>query len=165
MRMRKILLMLLLLLILFGILSLIFPIFMTPSFAEETSTETVLFVTATQLYGRYTPSKTGIIEAVFDRGMPVRATGRWSKDWKWVEVYGGECDIVWCKAEYLTEILEPITVHNESEKKIKIRKHPGNGRVVGYVKPDQTLTITQVVLGWGKTRKGWIDLVFFSEVK
>lgn len=126
---------------------------------------TVLYVLANQLNGRYAPRKTGIIEALFDKGAPVKATGRWSKDMLWIEVYGGECGTVWCKAEYLSEITDPIIMENSSNGRIKIRSKPGkNGRIVGYVKRDQKITVNQIVLGWGRTKKGWIDLLYFSEV-
>ena len=127
---------------------------------------TVLYVTASQLYGRYTPKKNGIIEALFDKGDKVIATGEWSKDMLWVEVYGGECGTVWCKAEYLSEINEPVTMENTFGYKIKVRSKPGkSGKVKGYVKGYQKITVTQIVLGWGRTKKGWVDLSYFGYVR
>ena len=54
---------------------------------------------------------------------------------------------------------------NENRSSIKIRKRPVNGTVIGYLKPGKTLTITQVVLGWGKCKYGWVDLGYLVEIE
>ena len=54
---------------------------------------------------------------------------------------------------------------NEEYKKIKIRSHPVNGKIRGYLKRGKTAEITQTVLGWGRCSKGWIDLNYVTEVE
>lgn len=122
-----------------------------------------LYVTATKLNGRYKPSKRTAIEACFDYGDALKPTGNWSKDYKWVEVYGGESGSVWCSIQYVTEITEPKTYINPDRTKIKIRKSPVKGTVVAYLKYNRKVEITQVVQGWGKCNKGWIDLSYLEE--
>lgn len=115
-------------------------------------------MTANLLNGRAKPSKRAKIEARFDRGDEVIATGQWSDDRKWVEVYGGETGVVWCDARYLTETVDEIVVCNLGYNKIKIRKRPIDGRVTGYLYKGRELHIDRIVLGWGHCKKGWIDL-------
>lgn len=116
------------------------------------------------LNGRAWPRKTASIEAHYADGEWVDATGKWSDDHKWIEVVGGESGTVWCSMAYLTERPHSFKVLNEHKTGVKIRKTPVNGTVVGYLKPGKTLTITQVVLGWGKCKSGWIDLQYLVEV-
>lgn len=93
----------------------------------------------------------------------LEATGEWSDDHKWVQVRGGEIGLVWCCADYVTERTDAFRVTNESKRKIKIRSKPVNGKVTGYLKPGRSLTISRVVLGWGKCKSGWIDLEYLIE--
>lgn len=125
----------------------------------------LLRVTATQLNGRARPSTKSKVEAFWDYWDYVEATGKWSNDKEWIEVKGGECGTVWCSAKYLTEISDPIKAKNTDYKSIKIRSRPENGKVIGYLKKNKTVTITQVVLGWGKCRKGWIDMNLLTEIE
>lgn len=126
-------------------------------YAEEHA-GAVLYVTANRLNGRSAPRKTGFVECIFDYGDSLVATGKWSLDHKWVEVYGGEMDKVWVDIRYVTEIKENITVRNLHPNKFRIRSKPFDGKVRGYLKKNGTLVISQVVLGWGKCSKGWVDL-------
>jgi hypothetical protein len=133
--------------------------------AEDNELEPVaVYVLASQLNGRYSPRKTGIVEALFDRGDALIATGKWSKDHKWIEVVGGECGTVWVDYRYVTERLDPY-VAVTYYKRTKIRNRPFNGKVVGYLKEDKKILIDQVVLGWGHCSKGWIDLEFLTELE
>lgn len=124
---------------------------------------TYVYVTATQLNGRARPSRHGMLESLHDYGDMLEATGRWSADYKWIEVVGGEVPTVWVSAEYVTETLEPMLFVNEDYKKIKIRKHPVNGRITGYLKKGKTIEIDRILLGWGHCSKGWIDLSLLAE--
>ena len=122
-----------------------------------------LKVTATQLNGRARPSKKAKVEAFWDYWDTVEATGEWSYDREWIEIKGGEGGTVWCNIRYLTEIFEPVKMKNADYPSIKIRKKPEKGGVVGYLKKNRTVEITQVVLGWGKCKKGWIDMSLLTE--
>ncbi len=125
--------------------------------------ETVkLFVTASQLNGRARPSKKATVEASFFKGDELKALG-WSRDQKWVEVEGGETGTVWVWWEYVDEQEEDISVWwNGYGSRVRIRKTP-EGRVCGYLKKDAEIEITQVVLGWGKSNRGWIDLSYLTK--
>lgn len=85
-------------------------------------------------------------------------TGQWSDDRKWVEIYGGETGVVWCDARYLTETYNDTIAYNREYNKIKIRKTPIDGRVTGYLYKGKELKIDRIVLGWGHSRRGWIDM-------
>ena len=124
-----------------------------------------LQVTASVLNGRAWPRKSAKVEAFWDDGDWVESTGKWSNDHQWVEIYGGEDGTVWCSIRYLTERPMPFKVQNEGRKSVKIRKTPVDGKVVGYLKSGQTTTITQVVLGWGKCKSGWIDIGYLVELE
>lgn len=124
--------------------------------AEEEDPATV-YVTAGRLNGRSMPRKKAFIEALFDHGDKLTATGKWSRDHKWIEVEGGEGGTVWVDIRYVSEIKQPVVVMTDVTK-VKIRKTPFNGRVTGYLKNGKELEIDQIVLGWGHCSKGWIDL-------
>lgn len=129
-------------------------------FGEETIRMTVI---ASQLNGRAWPTTKSRQEAFFDYGDMVEATGKWSEDKKWVEIKGGEGGTVWCMAKYLTERTDSFVASNEGRKAVKIRKSPVDGKVVGYLKGGKTVKISQVILGWGKCKTGWIDLSYLCE--
>lgn len=121
-------------------------------------------VTATLLNGRMTPSRKGAKTAFFDKGDVIELTGRWSDDHEWVEVIAGEAGNCWVSKEYITEEEESYTVYNRDYNKIKIRKKPSDkGKVVGYLKKNKKVEITQVLLGWGKCHLGWIDLYYVEK--
>lgn len=141
-------------------------VFTSVSIAEdaEVSEPVEMIVIASQLNGRAYPTKKSSKEAFFDYGDVVNATGKWSEDHKWIEIMAGEGGTVWCKAEYLTERTDSFIASNEGRKAVRIRKSPVDGRVTGYLKAGKTTKITQVILGWGKCSKGWIDLGYLCEV-
>lgn len=114
------------------------------------------------LNGRSAPRKTASIESRFDYGDTLEETGRWSKDHQWVEVVGGETGAVWVHISYVSE-RSHFKMTNEKHKLVKIRKWPVTGRVIGYVRKGQTVEIEQCILGWGRTKKGWIDLGYLIE--
>lgn len=132
----------------------LFCLIFVQAFAEETA----FYVTANLLNGRLLPNRHASIEAFFDHGDCLEGTGNWSKDHLWVEVVAGENGVAWCDIRYLTERTDSFKVRNYGRKPVKIRSHPVNGRIVGYLKPNKTLTISRVVLGWGRCKSGWIDL-------
>ena len=126
---------------------------------EQTDEYVVHYVTANILNGREKPTKNSYKEAFFDQGDAVKATGKWSRDRKWIEIVAGETGTVWCDARYLSEYWDnDIVVVNKLYKKVKIRKRPVDGGVVAYLKQEHELMIDRVVLGWGHSKKGWIDM-------
>ena len=134
------------------------------AFAEEEEEEPVyLYVMAKSLNGRIRPGKRYQTIVEFEMDTPLVPTGRWSKDHMWVEVVSAENDYVWCNVNYLTERREVIHVYSLNSGRIKIRKAPGHGRVTGYAREGEVLEITQVVMGYGKCSKGWVDLSYFIE--
>lgn len=139
----------------------------TVSLAEDNTNMRDHFVTVTArlLNGRLRPSKGAMRTAFFDRGDVLELTGYWSEDHDWVEVYAGEAGACWVARQYVTERTESFTVINENYDKVKIRKKPSDkSRVSGYLRQGRELEITQVILGWGKCKKGWIDLYYVEEV-
>ena len=124
----------------------------------------IAIVTAKLLNGRLNPSKGSMRTAFFDKGDEIELTGWWSDDLNWVEVYAGEAGACWVARQYVTERTEPFMVVNNDYQKVKIRRKPGEkGRVTGYLRKGREIEITQVLLGWGKCRLGWIDLYYVQE--
>ncbi|MBO6270839.1 MAG: SH3 domain-containing protein [Clostridium sp.] len=132
------------------------------AFGEDSVKMTVI---ASQLNGRAFPTTKSRQEALFDYGDVVNSTGKWSDDHKWIEIKGGEGGTVWCMAKYLTERMDCFTASNEGRRAVKIRKTPVDGKVIGYLKEGKTVEISQVILGWGKCKSGWIDLGYLCEVE
>lgn len=122
-----------------------------------------MYVTASSLNGRTRPSKKAPAEALWEEGDELRSTGKWSRNYEWVEVEGGEVSKVWCYYCYLTEELTPYIAVNEDYASVKIRSKPCKGKLRGYLKKGESIEITQVVLGWGKCDRGWIDLGYLKE--
>ena len=121
-------------------------------------------VTAKLLNGRLNPSKDAMVTAFFDRGDSIELTGWWSDDHNWVEVYAGEAGACWVARQYVTERTDSFIVINTEYDKVKIRKKPSDkGRVSGYLRRGREIEITQVVLGWGKCKLGWVDLYYVQE--
>ena len=121
-------------------------------------------VTAKLLNGRLGPSKGAMKTAFFDRGDAIELTGYWSDDHEWVEVYAGEAGACWVARKYVTEKTEPFYVINRDYSKVMIRKKPSDkSRVTGYLRQGREVEITQVLLGWGRCRQGWIDLYYVQE--
>lgn len=131
--------------------------------AEEKEEPTPLYVMTKSLNGRIRPGKKYQTVCEFELGTPLTPTGRMSEDHMWVEVVSAENDYVWCCVDYLTERKDVFHVYSLGEQPIKIRKRPGAGKVTGYAKCEQVLEITQVVMGYGRCSKGWVDLSYFIE--
>ena len=133
-----------------------------PLFASSEEVETTpMYVTASLLNGRASPSKKATVEARFDNGDEVTALW-WSGNHNWVEVVGGETGTVWVWWEYLTERTDEFVVWNDYGTKVKIRNRP-YGTVIGYLKKDGELWIDQVIFGWGHSNRGWVDLRYLTE--
>ena len=124
---------------------------------------TNMYVTASILNGRASPSKKATKEARFDNGDRVQTTGEWSSDYHWIEIIGGETGTVWCDIRYLTERKGVFMVRNNHKTPVKIRKFPVKGKITGYLKKGKSIVIDQVVLGWGHCEMGWIDLFYVDE--
>lgn len=65
-----------------------------------------------------------------------------------------------CKDCQRREVIHVYTLWDEG---IKIRSKPGEGKVTGIARKNQVLEITQVVMGYGRCDKGWVDLEYFIE--
>ena len=123
-----------------------------------------VIVTAKLLNGRMSPSKGAMKTAFFDRGDTIELTGYWSDDHEWVEVYAGEAGACWVAKQYVTERTGSFTVVNNDYNKIKIRKKPTEkSKTTGYLRQGKEIEITQVILGWGRCKLGWIDLYYVQE--
>ena len=116
------------------------------------------------LNGRAAPRKIASIEARFDYGDIITLTGEWSDDHKWVEAIGGETGTVWVSIRYISE-RKHFTAQNLYYKEVKVRDWPVKGKVHHIIKKGQTVEIEQVILGWGKTKWGWVDLYYLEEVQ
>ena len=149
-----------------GLIFLAVLLMMNVSMAEEHGTEEIpVYVTADLLNLRSMPSRRGIILADREHSESMIATGRWSRDKKWIEVLDPEFGYVWCAYNYVTERKTAFTVETLWDTPIRIRKSAFNGRVTGYLRKGQTIRITQSVLGWGKCNAGWIDLEYCIEIE
>lgn len=123
-----------------------------------------VIVTAKLLNGRMNPSKGAMKTAFFDRGDTIELTGYWSDDHEWVEVYAGESGACWVAKQYVTERTGSFTVVNNDYNKVKIRKKPTEkSKTTGYLRQGKEIEITQVILGWGRCKLGWIDLYYVQE--
>lgn len=134
-----------------------------PTLMQADDSQNPVYVTANRLNGREFPRKTATKVAMWEKNDDLQPTGEWSKTYKWIEVYGGECEKAWVDIRYVSERTEEFVVINLWHNKVKIRKDPVNGKVVGYLRKNKELWIDQVVLGWGHCSKGWIDLSLVYE--
>lgn len=124
-----------------------------------------LTVIGSDLNCRMAANKQSVIMTELEKGQEILSTGRWSKDYKWVEIDHPECGRLWCSYKYLAERTDSFEIETLCDEPIKIRKHPYNGRVTGYLRKGRTVTITQTLLGWGKCSVGWIDLSYCLEIE
>lgn len=138
-------------------------IMVVPAYSEEVEERISLIVTGSNLNCRMSANKHSYIVTELEKGQEIPSTGRWSKNYRWVEIDHPEYGRLWCSYEFLTERAEPFSVETLWDEPIKIRKQPVNGRVSGYLRKGRTIEITQVILGWGKCAKGWIDLEYCIE--
>jgi len=130
---------------------------------NQTNDYIPVIVQASLLNGRISPSKKSDAIAFFDRNDVLQATGEWSEDHHWIEIVGGETGCVWVYADYVNEIDYSFLVWNVDYNKVKIRSRPIDGKIVGYLKRDRSIEITQVLMGWGRCSKGWINLDLVEE--
>jgi len=147
------------------IVGIIILILLVPGcFAEEEDEEIrQLYVISDGLNGRIRPGKKHQKVASFDMWTILTPTGRVSQDQMWIEIKTAEGDLVWCNVNYLSERREVIHVYTLWEDGIKIRQNRGSGRVTGKAMQNEILEITQVVMGYGKCSRGWVDLSYFIE--
>ena len=146
-----------------ALILLIMSILLTSTRAEAPDEHTLTLTVQTRLLnGRSAPRKTASIEARFDYGDTLTETGEWSENYQWVEVEGGETGTVWVHINYVSE-RRHYFVTNEKHKTVKVRKWPVVGKITHYIKKGQVVDIEQCVLGWGKTKWGWVDLDYFVE--
>ena len=112
------------------------------------------------LNGRAQPDKHASVEARFDNGAQVESV---STSGDWVEVVGGETGTVWCKAEYLSSFASGCVLYrNTSGGRVFVRSEPC-GAKTGRVGADKTVSVRNIVNGWGYIGTGWVDLSYFSK--
>ena len=142
------------------VLELILILLLVLFVAYDVYAENQLFVTASSLNGRAAPNKTSRIEAIFERGDQLEATGRVSGSW--IEVYGGETGTVWCSADYLSEAAGSRMYTNTSGGRVRIRKSP-DGSAIGWISAGKTVEVIRISNGWGYIPStGWVKLCYFS---
>lgn len=110
------------------------------------------------LNGRSRPSTSSQVEMRIPPGEAVEAV---SYSNGWVEIVGGETGTVWCKAEYLSSTLEPVSFRNTSGGRVFLRDCIG-GVKKGSVRANKTIVVIRQVFGWGYTGSGWVDLSYFT---
>lgn len=84
-----------------------------------------------------------------------------STNGNWIEVVGGETGTSYVDSRYVSETFEPYSATNNSGGRVKIRESI-DGKVVGYVKAEKTVTISRTINGWGYIGKGWVLLSCFD---
>lgn len=82
---------------------------------------------------------------------------------EWVEVVGGESGTSFCKAAYLNSMKNPTFYTNTSGGRVRVRKSPGDGQGVGWISAGDMIKVTKVIMGWGCTNAGWVDLCYFTQ--
>lgn len=132
------------------------------AFGEEPEEDYgLLYVMCKDFQGRIRPGKKFEALVSFDMWTPLKPTGRMSDDCLWVEVKTAESELVWCNINYLTETRDLLRVYTLWDEGVKIRSKPGGGKVTGTARKEQVLDITQVVMGYGRCSKGWVDMEYF----
>jgi hypothetical protein len=131
-------------------------------FVSSACAETVYVCVSEDSYlnGRARPSTKAEITMRLYNGDELEAVS-FSNDW--VEVIGGESGTSWCKAIYLSEIKEPLWFVNTSGGRVRARKTPVDGKGTGWVSSRDTIKVTKIVMGWGYTSIGWVDLSYFTQ--
>ena len=120
---------------------------------------TIMYVTASELNGRYEASTDSSIEAHFYYGDEVEAV---SQKKGWIEVIGGECGTVWCKADYLTETLETLIYTNTSGARVRVRNLPEGDKRIRWIEENESVSVQRTAFGWGYVGDGYIDMSCFS---
>ena len=134
------------------------------AFSEEPEDEpAVIYTIATFLNGRRKPTTRSADIAWFSYGSVVERTGKWSRDRQWVQVLAGEENVCWLNVNYISERLEPFFVCNENNGVVNCRKSPGKGGITGKIRHGETVLIENVIDGYGKCSKGWVDLEYLIE--
>ncbi len=124
--------------------------------AEGQSTPMYVVVSQSSwLNGRYEPDAGSSVEARFQRGDQVDV---YEVQNGWARVAGGECQYVWCSAEYLSSTppgtkAETCTV--VSDGRVRVRKTPG-GELVRWVKSGSTVTVQYRIDGWAYIGDGYL---------
>ena len=130
---------------------------------EEEIEHNKVIVIVDSLNGRFRPSKSSPVLAEYTFLDELTPTGKWSKDHQWIEIYHPEEGELWVNINYISERLDIFEVYTLNDQPIKVRSKPEVGKVKKYLKKDQHVEITQVVMGYGRCEYGWLDLGYFIE--
>lgn len=140
-------------------------LFLSCAKAEESDPDYIMLTaTGSNVNCRMSADKHSYIVTELEKGQGILSTGRWSKNYRWVEVFHPEYGNLWVSYKFLTERTDSFFVETLCDDPVKIRKEAVNGRVVGKLQKGKTVEITQVVLGWGKCKQGWLDLSYCIEI-
>lgn len=131
---------------------------------DEEFVDVPMYVVADELNLRTGPNKHSYAVAMAMDGDILHTAGEWSDNYRWIKVFHSEYGWLWCNYKYVTERTDEFYVETLWDTPIKIRNEAVTGRVTGYLRKGKQLKITQVVLGWGKSRQGWIDLSYCIEI-
>lgn len=133
-------------------------------YLQSASASEFLYVKADMLTGRYRPDIHSNKEAYFSNGELVEAIDV-SKN-GWVEVYGGESGTVWCKAEYLSSVLEKTEWKNYTSGSVYYRAAPHpEAKRLGKIRSGKEIVVSSQVFGWGYIEnKGWVNLEYFEQI-
>lgn len=116
-----------------------------------------------KLNGRFRPNKKSPVLAEYVFLDELTPTGKWSKDHAWIQVLHPEEGYLWVSIDFISERLDVFEVYTLSDQPIKVRSKPETGKVKKYLKKEEHVEITQVVLGYGRCEWGWVDLGYFIE--
>ena len=130
---------------------------------EEPIALNKLIVVVDTLNGRFRPDKKSPVLAEYEFLDELIPTGKWSKDHMWVEVIHPEENTVWVNINFVSERLDIFEVYTLNDQPIKVRSKPETGKVKKYLRKDEHVEITQVVMGYGKCKYGWLNLGYFIE--
>lgn len=138
-------------------------VLMNEAYSEEEEEMPLVYAMSKNLLGRIRPGKKYEALTSFDIWTPLRPTGRMSEDRMWIEVKTWESELVWVSINYVTETRDVIRVYTLWDEGVKIRSKPGAGKTTGIAKKEQILEITQVVMGYGRCSKGWVEMDYFIQ--
>ena len=133
------------------------------NYSAKSEEESYVYTVATVLNGRRKPTTKSADIAWFTYGDRLLRTGKWSKDRAWIQVYGGEDNVCWVHTKYVSERTEPFEVCNENNGTVNCRKNPGKGSITGKIRNGETVLISNVIDGYGRCERGWVDLEYLIE--
>lgn len=113
-----------------------------------------------RLNGRAEPKKGSEILCYFYRGDCVNVL-EVKNGWAKLDE-GGEASTSWVSLDFLRDDLDEETqMRVTANGRVKVRKNP-NGKVIDYVHNGDIVDIFCSFEGWGRTKRGWIDMEYLT---